>query len=81
MRSLPSREITRALALAGTVSALSRACGLSRQTVYNLLAAKARTVSTQAKLENFIQSEECRRGPRRRRAPRTIAGALESELA
>lgn len=72
MKHNPRRLVIRALALAGTLSALAKACSISRQTLYSLLTGKSGTLSSRVKLENFIETEESRRGPRGKRSNKKV---------
>ncbi len=62
------RSLTRALYLAGGFSPLAKSTKLSRQTLYNLLNGKPTTQTTICKVRAFVEREDMRRGPKRKRS-------------
>ena len=59
--------LARALFLAGGFLPLARAAKVSRQTLYNLLNGKRTTQTTVCKVRAFVEREDMRRGPKRKR--------------
>lgn len=62
------RYLARAVFLAGGLLPLARAANLSRQTLYNLLNGKRTTQTTLCKVRAFVEREDIRRGPKRKRS-------------